>query len=192
MTETYTIPSDFTAGIDIAQLQTEILDSSIATQLIGITRELTLVYIVFVASITAPEKITLDAIVATHVPTVIVDAVPATGALVKFMIVSNPTTPLDNVYTVIASNLWSQTRYYNFNTGRVVFSTTIIDNPLDIQIWNISTASQIGYYQSFASEKSVFNIDTPVADSEIAIRIKKSNIGGTAPTLESITIEFIC
>ncbi len=194
MTETYTIPGDFNNGLKISQLTNEITQNiGIVTNLLGITREDTQVYIIFISSITAPEKIILDSIVALHIPNIIVDALPGVGALIRFITIFNPTSPLSNNYTTIASNLWNQDRYNNFDdTGKVIFTSTVTDNPLEIRIWDTVNMTSLGYYQSNGSESAIFSINRPISNTEIEIQIKKTNNSGITPVLVSIAIEYIC
>ncbi len=191
--ETYTI-LDFTSGLKIAQLSVEITQNpGILTSLLGITRETTQVYILFSATLSIPEKLVLDSIVAAHVPIVITDAVPGVGALVRYMSIFNPTTPLGTSYTTIASNLWDRDRYSNFDsTGKIILTSTVIDNPLEIRIWDTVNTVSLGYYQSNASESQIVPIALPVTNTTLEIQIKKTNTSGTTPILNSIVLEFIC
>lgn len=71
--ENYSVSGDFSSGVDIGQLQDEILaETGITTNLISVNRDDDDINIEFSSAISAPEKILLDAIIAAHIPGVAV------------------------------------------------------------------------------------------------------------------------
>lgn len=68
MTETYSITNDFGEPPNHAQLHQEIVDSSITTTLTGILIDGDDVNVIFVSTISAGEKTTLDGLVSSHTP----------------------------------------------------------------------------------------------------------------------------
>ena len=190
-TYTYSVAGDFTAGVNVEQLQNEILaEAGITETLLGVSTDGIDVFVTYNAALSAGEIILLDAVIAAHIPGTGPQPAPATGSLVNIITVTNKTTPISTEYKEIARRVWNSNRYTNFNNGIVIYKTTITGSPIDIRVWDETAGAELGQYTSSSTENNTFTIDTPESDTIIILYIRRTTYLGATPVLNSITVEY--
>ena len=178
--ETYSISIDFGGTVpNIGQLHNEIVDSSIAKNLYGVTSYEDVVDISFDATLSGPEKTTLDGLVAAHVPVYIpstpnsLNIIPKTGSVKS------------SSYTRIAANLFPGTTYATAKS--VSYSTA---TSYDIQIYDKNNQQILLTANLTNSEESIQDLgvlsNLSVDQTQIEISVKKT--GGGKAYIESIII----
>jgi len=112
---------------------------------------------------------------------------------IKFTMSAIPITVTTTAFREVAQFAWSQARYGSYTSGTVVFGCTINTKTLDVQLWNKTTASSLGVLTgTAASGIYTFSVTNPVANSQLAIRVLRSNTaGGANPIINGITLEYV-
>ena len=192
-TYNYSLSGDFPTGaILVGQFQDEILaEAGITVTLIGVEVDGDDVDVIFTGPLSGPEVLLLDAVVAAHIPGSTAGSVNPTGAIVSIFTLINRCSPTSNSYVDVGRVVWNATRYANFTEGTCVFTTNIGSGAIDIQIWDSVNAVELGTVNSFVSENGTFTVDNPESDTEIFIRVRRSVLTGTVPTLDTLTLQFL-
>jgi hypothetical protein len=214
MTETYSISIDFSSGVAIGQLQQEIIDSLIVTSLISINTNGDNINIIFISTISGAEKILLDAVVAAHIPGVVVPGL--TDINHNLNSTTDPISSDDEVLGYGVGSVWINIiglrdwTCFDNSTGSAIWklktAVTTLSIPFDILVKSLSYI-QIGYVleafkvQLFVTTSTPFNLKIgtdifTISTSGVKefnltsfgiVEVKK-NSSGTDPLIQGIFI----
>jgi len=179
--ETYLISVDF-GGIvpNVGQLDKEISISSITKNLYGVTTYDDTVDIYFDATLSAPEKIELDAIVAAHIPVY----TPATPYSLNLIPRQNNFTK--SSYQRLAANVFPETTYA---TAKCVSYMDSSATSYSIQIYDKNNRQTLAEETFTNTEESVQDLgvlnNLPSLSTQIEILCK---VNGKKAYLESVII----
>jgi hypothetical protein len=80
--------------------------------------------------------------------------------------------------TYTASNYfaWDNSSYSAYTSGLVKFFVECVDDTLDVQLYDVTNATELGSLTGInSSGVKSFSVTTPVSDASIALRVKNRN-----------------
>ena len=183
--ETYSIINNF-GGIEpnIAQLDTEIkANVSITTTLNGISKYADIVEIVFISTLSGPEKTVLDGIVAAHVPVYI----PSTD---KKLNISCKTNSNKASFTRVATEMFLGSTYA---TAKCISYMSSNSGSYDVQIFD-KTNKQVLLAKNLTNNtEDIMDLgvlsNLSISPIQVEISIKRNGANATV-YIESVTIVY--
>ena len=190
----YSLIIDFPVNqIDTNQFHNEVIAASLTPNLIGIEINGDSVTIIFDAPLSGAEQTTLNAIVAAHIPVSDTGSIQPTGAVVNKESIINEVSPTRTTYTEVARMVWDNTRYINFRDAVCVFNSNIPGTSgIDIQIYDLANALELGTTLSSTTEYNRFSFNIPITNTEILVRLRRTSNIGSRPIINSLSLQFIC
>jgi hypothetical protein len=112
---------------------------------------------------------------------------------VRQCVIDAPIPTSGNTFTQVGSRfIWVNSRNTKLKAGVVMFKATVSSPPnLELRVVDSVTTTVLGTTAPISADGIyILSFDLPTADTLIEIQIRQTLLGGTSPTVESVTFEI--
>ncbi len=191
MSYTYNIALNFPAGLELGQLQRDILNEPAITAVLqGLISDTIDLTITFNSSLSAPELTALNSVISNYI-FITQPLLDPTGATINFCMTNLIYRADSTAFQTITQLTWLDSRYRRFTESSFIADFIIYDRNLEWILYDVTNAVTLGTAIVVSSGKNSYSISNPTSDTTIELRVRKTSSGGQAPEITSSTLEYI-